>query len=72
MEILTIKKGSFERIKESTGLELDILSLLIHKSSFWHYAHNEINNTKQETTHNEDRILGAGSPLQWALYYEAQ
>ena len=58
----TIKKGSFERLGESAGLDLDINSLLIHKSAFWYYSNDEINNIRQETTHDEDQILGADPP----------
>ena len=42
-ENLAITQGSFERIKESAGLELDIFSLHIHKSAFWHHIINKIN-----------------------------
>ena len=57
-ENLTFKRGSFEGIEESAGLEsgldLDIHSLLIHKLAFWHHINDEINTTRQETTHDED------------------
>ena len=56
------KRGYFERIEESLGLDLGIYSLIIHKLAFWHHFNDEINNTRQETTHDEDQILGAGPP----------
>ena len=62
MENSTIKKACFERLEESAGLELDKSSLLIHKSTFWHHLNDEINNIRQETIHDEDRILGASPP----------
>ena len=51
-----------ERIKESAGLELDMDSLALHNSVFWHHRIKEINNNRHETTRDEDRILGAGPP----------
>ena len=63
MENLTIKKGLFERLEESVGLELDTHSLLHHKSIFWHHKYYKKNNTGQETIHDEDWIVGASAPL---------
>ena len=58
----TFMQGSYKRLEESAGLEFDIYSLLTIKSAFWHHVIHEINNTRCETMHGEDRLLGAGPP----------